>query len=45
MKNKSVRSADKLKKKKIAKVSLKSIYGGPEEGDATKVIVEDEDEI
>ncbi|GEM_PF-3112638 len=45
MKKKTVKRVSNLKKKKISKVSLKSIYGGPEEGDASKVIIEDEDEI
>ncbi len=45
MKTKRVKGAEKPRMKKITKVSLKSIYGGPEEGSASKIIVEDEDEI
>lgn len=45
MKSKKDKGLDRPRKKKIAKISLKSIYGGPEEGDVSKVIVEDEDEI
>ncbi len=45
MKKKTVKRVRNLKKRKVPKVSLKSIYGGPEEGEVSKVIIEDEDEI